>query len=177
MESSYLELQCSSITTDCAIVPLNGTLLNRISYCGGYIEACPEVPKGTFQGMPFQNNNSTFRPTSTWSIAIDAFISSAYWPDRAYTISANTTDPTFTSSQATLLFQANNVQNGMYTNPRTNKTHTYCSLKTSYVESRINCTSSVTSSEIVVPSPSPSLRSRMLRKPFHISHGPASSGT
>ncbi|KAH6684570.1 hypothetical protein B0J14DRAFT_465141, partial [Halenospora varia] len=155
LESSYLELHCSNITTNTSLEPFNSTLLDKLLACGLGPEAsnpCPKIQNGIFQG--------TFDPCgfgqvkTTWALGLDTFIDESYWRtnkevgvlydlfprhnlDQTSDRSLIQTDTRET--QATLLFQSYNVLSQMYTNPQINYTQAYCKVQRSYVESRVDC--------------------------------------
>jgi hypothetical protein len=146
IESTYIELQCSNISTSYNFITLNNSYLGESPMCFSYM-VCPEVANGTFQGVNGLQNTST-----TWSLGLDTFVDH-YWfttymaAKYDYSHGKIWAYPSFLVNETgiqtrrpTLLFQSHNVEYGPIMQPNISYTSAYCKVSQVYVESRVNCT-------------------------------------
>lgn len=194
-ESSYLDLQCTNISTFFAqdyntidgfsetgsFIALDSNALNTSNTCS---TNCAQISNGTFQGLNGLDNSSV-----TWSLGIDRFVDS-YWYNSSvvqsrtnYRYGAQYAYPGFLAnesaieaSQATLLLQIRNVVPQMYLSPNITYTSAWCKASQVYVENRVNVPSSRSESRAIVPSPLKDRHRLNTHHPIsHICLGPRSS--
>lgn len=163
-EPSYIEVQCSNISTQPNVIELDSTYLDDVEECPT-ADFCSPIPNGTYQGLGLKSTSTT------WTLGLDTFVN-PYWYNATILearglqaeqgwahpgLFINETD--ISSSPGTLLFQSYNVQPQMYTGPQINYTRAYCKVAEVYVQSRINCSLSLTSAQnCSVVAQRPSLR-------------------